>query len=132
MFFNQDANDLPMLQYYYVTKKRKVAIKILQKNGKHSIFFRCFQRKIFVRCQNVNNGIIPSSPTQSGFSRFEDSLERGYNVSFFLESPCELVIFPSLHPMSAYVMVIQGLTKIRGYPLSLLFALRTMKSVGYS
>jgi hypothetical protein len=53
-------------------------------------------------------------------------------LSFYIESPFEMVISPSLHPINALAMANQSLPKIVGWPLVGSFELMTRKSTGYS
>jgi hypothetical protein len=53
-------------------------------------------------------------------------------VIFFIESPFDMVISPSLQPINALAMANQGLPKITGCPLVGSFEWITRKSIGYS
>jgi hypothetical protein len=53
-------------------------------------------------------------------------------VSFWIESPFEMVISPSLQPINALVVANQGLPKMTGWTLVGSFEWMKRKSIGYS
>jgi len=55
----------------------------------------------------------------------------GYMVRFWIESPIEMVISPSLQPINALVVANQGIPKIMGCHLVGSFEWMTRKSIGY-
>jgi hypothetical protein len=53
-------------------------------------------------------------------------------VSFWIESPSEMVIYPSIQPINALPMANQGLPKITGWPCVGYFDWMQINSIGYS
>ena len=75
-----------------------------------------------------------SSPKEQ-FNHHEFSnigCDGGYKISLWVETPLEMVISPSLHPIKALAVANHGLPKMIGCPLEGSFDSMTMKSKGYS